>query len=280
MTGKIMSALIALLCISTTAMGDEVDDKFEKARRYLNDAPQTTTITTEQPASQVPGQMAGEVTVITWATQADSLRGNNGRRVTYLCPGGGTPSDRLWGTDLYTDDSSICTAAAHAGLIAPSGGGAVTIDIRPGASAYNGSSRNGIASRAYGGWYGSFVFVLGASDLPPVGNAQSPQSRTGTIESSWDIGGLTAGIMVLRQSGTAVEGNYPEDRGEITGTLSGNILTGYWIEDASAQRCTTPKSGRYFWGRIRVVFDGNRFTGTWGYCEAEPMTGWSGTQKP
>jgi len=94
-----------------------------------------------------------------WSTQADTYRGKNGQRFTYYIPPGGTPGGRLWGTDIYTDDSSIGTAAVHAGLITFQNGGTVTIEIRAGQSTYQGSSRNGITSSGYGYWYGSFVFV-------------------------------------------------------------------------------------------------------------------------
>ena len=95
----------------------------------------------------------------TWGTQADSLRGRNGQQATFSCPPGGTPSDRLWGTDLYTDDSSICTAAVHAGKITAARGGKVTVEIRPAAQAYRGSVHNGVTSNDYGAFSGSFVLV-------------------------------------------------------------------------------------------------------------------------
>lgn len=106
---------------------------------------------------------------ITWATQADNLRGRNGQRFTYHCPPG-TVSTRLWGVDLYTDDSSICTAAAHAGLINAQSGGTVTIEIRAGANAYQGTTRNGVKSSGYGSWHGSFVFVGGSPPRTDLGN--------------------------------------------------------------------------------------------------------------
>jgi hypothetical protein len=95
----------------------------------------------------------------TWTTQADTYRGQNGQRFTISFPAGGIVSDRLWGTDLYTDDSSVATAAVHAGLISVQNGGTVTIEIRSGATAYTGSNRNGVASKDWGPFSGSFVFV-------------------------------------------------------------------------------------------------------------------------
>lgn len=103
---------------------------------------------------------------ITWTTQADGWRGQNGTRFTLRCPGGGSLSGRLWGTDIFTDDSSICLAAVHAGFIDTSGG-TVTIEIRRGESSYRGSVRNGVTSTAYGGWHGSFVFIGGQPDPQP-----------------------------------------------------------------------------------------------------------------
>jgi hypothetical protein len=106
------------------------------------------------------GGNTGGATSITWTTQADGWRGQNGKQIALQCPAGGSISSRLWGTDLYTDDSSICTAAVHAGLISVSAGGSVVIEIRPGASRYAPSTRYGVTSKEYGAWSGSFVFVI------------------------------------------------------------------------------------------------------------------------
>ena len=96
---------------------------------------------------------------IGWGTNATDLRGRNGQQFRFNCPAGGAPSAAIWGTNLYTDDTSICTAAVHMGLIAAASGGSVTIEVRPGASSYQATDRNGVASRAYGGWSGSYVFI-------------------------------------------------------------------------------------------------------------------------
>lgn len=96
---------------------------------------------------------------INWNSQADSLRGRNGGQFTFICPAGGPISSRLWGTNVYTDDSSVCTAAVHAGFIEVASGGTVTIEIRAGQASYQGITRNGVTSRAYGSWTGSFTFV-------------------------------------------------------------------------------------------------------------------------
>jgi len=89
-------------------------------------------------------------------TSVTTYRGQNGQRLVYDCPNGGGGS--VWGSEVYTDDSNVCRAAVHAGII-DSRGGTVTIEVRPGRSTYKGSSRNGVASGDYGAWSGSFVFV-------------------------------------------------------------------------------------------------------------------------
>lgn len=95
----------------------------------------------------------------TWVMQADSYRGQIGKRVTFYFPPGGTISGRCWGTDVYTDDGSIATAAVHAGLITAKNGGTVTIEIRAGQPSYQGSTRNGVTSKNWGAFTGSFVFI-------------------------------------------------------------------------------------------------------------------------
>jgi len=119
---------------------------------------------------------------ITWGTQADSYRGRNGQQLTFICPGSGTISSRVWGTNVYTDDSSICSAAVHAGYIEALSGGMVTIEIRSGQASYQGVTRNGVTSRAYGSWPGSFVFVgriSGSSNINWAAQADSLRGRTG-----------------------------------------------------------------------------------------------------
>jgi hypothetical protein len=85
---------------------------------------------------------------------ATSLRGNN-RSLRCRCSASDTRSGAVWGTDIYTDDSNICRAALHAGAIGRQGG-IITVWHRPGRSSYRGSYRNGVETRNYGRWGGSF----------------------------------------------------------------------------------------------------------------------------
>jgi hypothetical protein len=68
----------------------------------------------------------------------------------------GSTEGSVWGTDVYTDDSSLATAAVHAGILAEGENGVVIVTILPGRSGYTGSTRNGVTTYDYGSWYGSY----------------------------------------------------------------------------------------------------------------------------
>lgn len=110
------------------------------------------------PAGPTP---AGVVETVNagWLDDAARFAGRNGQRFAYVCPPGPTELGTIWGTDLYTDDASVCVAAVHAGVLTRERGGVAFIEIRPGAEAYVGSDRNGVVSRDYPQWTGSYVFV-------------------------------------------------------------------------------------------------------------------------
>lgn len=97
-------------------------------------------------------------TIDPWRLNASAHRAAIGERFEYDCSPNGSPST-IWGTDVYTDDSSVCTAAVHAGLITFAEGGQVTIEMRPGQDAYVSSERNGVVSDDYGAWGGSYALV-------------------------------------------------------------------------------------------------------------------------
>ncbi len=68
-----------------------------------------------------------------WAADARDFDGQNGAHIVYICPSYGSAYAGIfgvWGTDVYSDNSSVCTAAVHAGKIALTSGGIVTIEIR------------------------------------------------------------------------------------------------------------------------------------------------------
>ena len=88
------------------------------------------------------------------------LRGFNGERFRFRCPPGKALPGQVTGSDPYTDGSSICAAAAHAGAIHMASGGVVTIEVRPGQARYPGSLSHFIQSDEYEAfWSGSFLVI-------------------------------------------------------------------------------------------------------------------------
>jgi hypothetical protein len=100
---------------------------------------------------------AGKGLPLHWAATANHLL--PGQQVTYRCIAG-TPGV-VYGTDIYTGDSSICTAAVHAGKTTPAGGTDFIIEQVAGQAMYTASTRNGVMSRMWGAYDRSFRFVDG-----------------------------------------------------------------------------------------------------------------------
>src|SRR5687768_3674059 len=63
-----------------------------------------------------------EITPIDWSTTATGFKDDIGMKYKFQCPPKGTEFI-IWGSDIYTNDSSICTAAVHAGLFSMEEGG-------------------------------------------------------------------------------------------------------------------------------------------------------------
>lgn len=123
-----------------------------------------------QGATGISDRSVGASTPIDWQTSPLDLdlRGMNGEGYMFRCPPGKPLPGRVAGSGPYTDDSSICTAAVHAGAIHAKDGGDVLIEIRPGQARYAGSDRNYIKSGDYdGSWDGSFIVLHGVTPVNP-----------------------------------------------------------------------------------------------------------------
>jgi len=105
---------------------------------------------------------AAPLPVIDWSTSPLdlNLRGMNGGTYLFRCPIGKPTPEAVVGSDIYTDASAICPAAAHAGELDPTRGGVVLIRILPGQNDYRGTIRNYIFSQSYApAWGGSFAVL-------------------------------------------------------------------------------------------------------------------------
>jgi hypothetical protein len=108
------------------------------------------------PNTEAVVREAEDQTSVLWNTSGGMVPFEVGKVYKFNCPAGGKEGN-VWGTDIYTVDSSICNAAVHAGKLKMENGGPVTIELRPGETAYKGSTRNGIKTMDYGKYGSSFI---------------------------------------------------------------------------------------------------------------------------
>lgn len=150
LVGPNAKRVMVSISVSTTR-GDELG---EGIRDFL-----TECVAGACPEMEPPGLM----NPIDWTTTAGEYRGMDGELIDFECPPLGTAvAGTIWGTTIYTDDSAICQAAAHMGVITQASGGIVTIEIMPGQSAYRANTRNGITSNQWSRFEGSFRVVIPA----------------------------------------------------------------------------------------------------------------------
>jgi hypothetical protein len=76
----------------------------------------------------------------------------------YACDCSGGLKGPVWGTDIYTRDSALCTSAIHAGELPTSGVGTITLRPAPGCGSYRGTLSHGVTSSNWGAFGGSYYF--------------------------------------------------------------------------------------------------------------------------
>ncbi|HEV7701736.1 MAG TPA: LCCL domain-containing protein [Pyrinomonadaceae bacterium] len=167
----IVGAIIGLLMFAAYRMGSQSVSVKANVSGNASPTPKTgaNATATPQPTSSVAAVeptpdnstdgnvTTDEATPVTWGTNASTFKTDVGLKYAFECPPDGTPS-AVWGSDPYTVDSSVCTAAVHAGKITLEKGGTVSIEIAGGRSTYGATTRNGITTYNYGQFPRSFVF--------------------------------------------------------------------------------------------------------------------------
>ena len=78
----------------------------------------------------------------------------------------GSTEGSVWGSGVYTDDSSLPAAAVHAGALQSGERGRVAVTILPGRDHYDSSTRNGVSSGSWGSWQGSFRIQRATEEGP------------------------------------------------------------------------------------------------------------------
>ena len=114
-----------------------------------------------QPAN---AQSRSRIPELGWSSRVSSLGldkpKNIGKTYEFYCQ----PADEdlihapLWGTNLYTANSGICSAAVHAGMISTEGG-IITIELLEGQEFYTGSNKNEVESKDRAGTSLSYGFI-------------------------------------------------------------------------------------------------------------------------
>ncbi|HVM58975.1 MAG TPA: LCCL domain-containing protein, partial [Candidatus Paceibacterota bacterium] len=137
-------------------------------------------------ASKMVKVSVSALEVISSAVNAIARRGQNGQKFSYFCAPGASTGASVWGTSAYTDDSSICMAAVHAGVITDAGG-PVTITIAGKRTSFVGSTRNGVTSASWGAWDGSFTVAKGPTADVGGGYSAGLANALAAVRSSWKV---------------------------------------------------------------------------------------------
>lgn len=69
---------------------------------------------------------------------------------TYYFRVTGVTDGSVWGTDVYTGDSALASAAVHAGAVKAGEAAVVRVTVMPPLAQYQGSVRNGVTSHDFG----------------------------------------------------------------------------------------------------------------------------------
>ena len=165
-----VAAIATLSCVSTQMSGSPdpsptpIVEAVEAPEPAPEPAPKPEPAPGPEPESTSEGlpstRSATMLGDIAWSTTLESfdLVPDIGRRLSVTLPPGGERNS-LWGSYIYSSDSSIGTAAVHMGLVSFAAGGTVVIEIAEGQDYYIGSNMNGVSSSSYSAWNLSFAFV-------------------------------------------------------------------------------------------------------------------------
>jgi len=98
----------------------------------------------DSPAALDPGNLA-------------NFQGQAGKIFTFRVTGAVNGS--VWGTDVYTTDSNLASAAVHAGALKPGQTKVIRVKIVGPPPSFQSSSRNGVTSSPYGFYQGAFQIL-------------------------------------------------------------------------------------------------------------------------
>ncbi len=132
----------------------------------------------------------------------------------------------LWGTDTYTDDSSLAMAAVHAGVLKVGQRGVVKVTIGPGAQNYPATVRHGVTSSNWGWHPGSFRVQPAWGRLPVRGASAETIEDPGSLTQYRGQVGKRLNVRVTgRTTGIAFgTGTYTDDSDVATAAVHSGVL--------------------------------------------------------
>ncbi|MBM3408661.1 MAG: hypothetical protein FJY25_15305, partial [Betaproteobacteria bacterium] len=185
---------------------------------------------TVTPGALAPLQSGAVVSLTTpTPSSASALTIGSVHYMTVAVPSGGA-SGSVWGSDVYTADSSLARAAVFEGLAAPGQTRVIKVTVLPGlsgAGAYTGSTRNGIQTSSWGSYPKSFSIdpvdtgleaALLASGSGPTG-AVVNLTGLGTLDIDLEVPALSLTV-TPGSTGISVSSLTSPTRTRLTGTAA------------------------------------------------------------
>ena len=147
-------------------------------KTYAKDSNNSSTIITEN--KTMTGDFPDGLTVIKSSGNLTSYRGRNNLILGVLVTGSNSGS--LWGTETYTDDSSLAAAVVHMGIAKANQTVLVKVQILPGQESYTGTTQNGITSSNYSNYSGSYKILDGGPTIESITQVPADNEITIGIE--------------------------------------------------------------------------------------------------
>jgi serine/threonine protein kinase len=133
----------------------------------------------EEEAKEYQKKLELHLSVLPDPGNLEAYRGKTGKTFRFRVIG--DASGNIWGSDIYSSDSWLATAAVHAGALQPGEQGVVEVTMLPGQPSYASITRNGVASGAWKAYIGSYrVTSLTREGPAAVRPAPAQPSRPGT----------------------------------------------------------------------------------------------------
>ena len=141
-----------------------------------------------------------EVPEIGWSSRLSSMGldkvDNIGKTYEFYCQPAAKDFRHapIWGTNIYTVNSGICSTAVHSGALVPEAGGIVTLELLEGREFYTGSNKNDVESKDYRSTSLSFTLIGEATQRQQSFNRSDKQQRSPSTIERVVVNGVQRGV--------------------------------------------------------------------------------------